>query len=347
MTSLPIRPIVQNQAEAKEDVPDLSYISQPIGDLFGSLPTDPSSYTQYQLDAEQIQFYKENGYLINIKVLSEEQCDRILEDYKKFLLWDQNDITTQAGSMNDAHRISHPGMHLFHEFHSNQTNDPDNVLSHMLGHWRITPLFHDLVFHPAITVPSSQLLASANSDGRSMVPVQFWHDQLFAKPPHHGANVAWHQDYSYWTRTIPMNHMTVHIALDEQTLENGTLHFIPKSHKWTRDNGHPLPVTDFDFKDMESIKTILTAEEKEQFKPVPSLLKKGYASFHHPLMVHGSYPNRTSLPRRAAVVNYFGQGTKSNTDEPLLLNVPVIKKGELITGRFFPLVFDPAWLEAK
>ena len=24
------------------------------------------------------------------------------------------------------------------------------------------------------------------------------------------------QDYSYWTRSVPMQHLTVHIALDEQ-----------------------------------------------------------------------------------------------------------------------------------
>ena len=74
---------------------------------------------------------------------------------------------------------------------------------------------------------------------RDMVPVRFWHDQLFAKPPRFGGCVAWHQDYScarlcfkrmtdcldfrYWTRTRPMNHMTVHVALDDQTVENGSL----------------------------------------------------------------------------------------------------------------------------
>ena len=53
----------------------------------------------------------------------------------------------------------------------------------------------------------------------------------------------------------------------------------------------PLPITDAFFGDMESIKQVLT-EEKEGFKPVPSGLKKGHASFHHPLMVHGSYANK-------------------------------------------------------
>ena len=38
--------------------------------------------------------------------------------------------------------------------------------------------------------------------------------------------------------------------------------------------------------------TILTDEELNQFKPICPKLKKGEASFHHALMVHGSYCNR-------------------------------------------------------
>jgi len=83
----------------------------------------------------------------------------------------------------------------------------------------------------------------------------------------------------------------VHVALDDQTVETGGLHFVPRSHQWHR-NGMPLPITDPKFGDMESIKSVLTQEELEQFKPTPSGLKKGQASFHHPLMVHGSYANR-------------------------------------------------------
>ncbi|XP_013408363.2 uncharacterized protein LOC106172273 [Lingula anatina] len=128
--------------------------------------------------------------------------------------------------------------------------------------------------------------------------------------------------------------------------------------RWTRDGG-PLPVLDFNFKDMEGIKTILSEEEKAAFKPVPSLLKKGHASFHHALSVHGSYGNRSDGPRRAAVLNYFADGVLSNTDDFMiratsgtdtdeniveeLLNEGKIPKGSKMEGQFFPLVYDPAW----
>lgn len=90
--------------------------------------------------------------------------------------------------------------------------------------------------------------------------------------------------------------------------------------------------------------TVLTEEEKKEFKPIPSLLKKGEASFHTAMAVHGSYGNKSASPRRAAVLNYFADGTISNTDEDILKGIK-IPKGEKMDGQFFPLVFDPKWME--
>ena len=87
-----------------------------------------------------------------------------------------------SNGKNDADRLDFPEKKLLHEYHSNQSDDPNNVVTHMLGHWRISPLFHDLIFIPTVTVPTSQLLAAFHSSKESLVPVQFWHDQLFAKP---------------------------------------------------------------------------------------------------------------------------------------------------------------------
>ena len=70
----------------------------------------------------------------------------------------------------------------------------------------------------------------------------------------------------------------------------------------------------------------MTPEELEAFKPEPVLLKKGEASFHHPLAVHGSYGNRSDEQRRAAVLNYFADGVLSASD------------GDLIGGAHVPKV---------
>lgn len=303
-------------------VPDYSTVHKPVGSLFD---VEKCEWNKFKLSQDQIDTFWKDGFLLNVPVLTPQQCDMILEDYRYFLGGEK-----------------HPGMDMLYEYHSNQSGDPDNVLMHALGHWRLTKHFHDLAFLPKVVVGVSQLLEPSGN----MTPVRFWHDQLFAKPPKHGGNVAWHQDYSYWTRTSPMCHLTVHIALDDQTEENGALKYIPGSHRWTRDGGKPLPVTDFNFKDMESIKTILTEEEKANFKPVCGNLKKGEASFHHALAVHGSYGNRSDSPRRAAVLNYFKDGVCSNTDEDLLNGIK-IPKGQKMEGQFFPLVFDPKWADAR
>ncbi|XP_074652703.1 phytanoyl-CoA dioxygenase domain-containing protein 1 homolog [Tubulanus polymorphus] len=301
--------------EFKPGVPDYSSVHEPMGELFQPVQ-NPFEWNKFKLTDAQINQYWKDGFLLNVPVLTTEQ------DYKYFV--DEN--------------YKHPGMEMMYEYHRNQTDDPNNVLMHALGHWRLTKLFHDLCFLPQVIVAASQLI----HPDRKAKRLRLWHDQLFAKPAHHGGVVAWHQDYSYWTRTEPMQHITVHIALDQQTEENGALNYIRGSHHWTRDGGKPLPVTDFNFKDMESIKTILTEEEKAAFKPVCSLLKKGEASFHHPLAVHGSYGNRSDVPRRAAVLNYFADGTKSNSDEELLKG-SIVKKGELMGGQLYPIVYDPAW----
>lgn len=217
----------------------------------------------------------------------------------------------------------HAGRELWYEYHNNESGDPDNVLFHALGAWRIKPGFHDILWNPAFTVPASQLLGGE---------VRFWHDQLFCKPAHHGGVVAWHQDYSYWTRTRPMRHLTCWIGLDDATVDNGCLQYVPGSHRWEL-----LPVTGL-AGDMEAIQTVLSDEQKAQFKPVPVELKAGEASFHHPHLVHGSYGNTTDRPRRAVVLNVFLDGVESASDEPLLSGVPAIPPGHKMSGPFFPLL---------
>ena len=132
-----------------------------------------------------------------------------------------------------------------------------------------------------------------------------------------------------------MAHLSCWIGLDNSTRENGCVHYIPGSHLWNL-----LPVTGL-ADDMDAIHAVLSDEQKAQFKPVAIELKQGEASFHHPLMVHGSFENRTAQPRRAAVINVFADGVVSAANEPLLDGVPPIPAGQKIAGQFFPLLFEP------
>ncbi len=286
---------------------DLAEQHEPVGDLFPQ-PSSPEEWDALRLSDEQVAFYEEHGYLSGVRLLTDEQVDAL------------------RGELDEFFSPDHSGRDLWYEYHTNESGDPNNVLFHALGAWRISPGFHDLLWNAPLLMAASQLLQGA---------VRFWHDQLFYKPPKHGGVVAWHQDYSYWTRTKPMAHLTIWIGLDDSTRENGCVHYVPDSHLWDL-----LPITGL-AGDMGAIREVLNDEQWSDFNnPIPIELKKGEATFHHPLMVHGSFENRTERPRRAVVINLFRDGVCSDTNESLLSGVPVVPKGEKMGGKFFPLLFE-------
>jgi ectoine hydroxylase-related dioxygenase (phytanoyl-CoA dioxygenase family) len=288
---------------------DLSLRHEPVSDLFPQ-PHSAAEWDQYRLTDEQVACYHEQGYLAGVRMLDEAQLEVLRAQLRRLM---------------DPH---HPQHGLFYEFHSNESLDPSRVLFHALGAWRIEPGFHDLLWNPRLTLAASQLLGGA---------VRFWHDQLFCKPAKHGGVVAWHQDYSYWTRTTPLAHLTCWMGLDDSTQENGCLHYLPGSHRWDL-----LPIMGL-AGDMEAIRSSVSDEQWQQFQhPVAVELKAGECSFHHPRMVHGSFANRADRPRRAAVINVVRDGVCSASDEPLLTGVPPIPNGQPLGGQFFPLLIDLA-----
>ena len=287
---------------------DLADYHELVSDLFKQ-PKSREEWDQYRLTDEQVAHFHEYGYLAGIKLLEDDQ------------------IKVLRQQLTEVMDPKHPAHHLFYEFHSNESEDSDSVLFHSLGQWRITSGFHDILWNPAFVMAAHQLLENK--------AVRFWHDQLFYKPAKHGGVVAWHQDYSYWTRTVAMQHLTCWTGLDDATTENGCLHYIPKSHKWGFLDAPSLAG------DMNGLLKSLTEEQKKEFKPVAIELKKGYGTFHHPLLVHGSYENQSEMSRRAFVINVFADGTASNTDEELLVGVPIIPKGHKMQGKFFPLLYNP------
>src|ERR1700749_1397219 len=114
---------------------------------------------KYRLSEEQLNRFQEDGYVAGIQVLDDRQVDILRSE------------------LNGLMKKSHPGNYLFHEYHSNESSDPNSVLFHALGAWRTGPGFHDVLWSPAFLEPASQLLGGS---------VRFWHDQLFCKPAHHG-----------------------------------------------------------------------------------------------------------------------------------------------------------------
>lgn len=280
---------------------DLSRIHRPVSDLF-----DSNHRSATPLSEKLIDDFHRDGYISSIPMFSKDQVAVLCEELDRLT------------------NPEHPVNPLWYEFHRNESEDQQSVLFHALGAWRISQAFHDALWNPHFLGPARQILGG---------DIRFWHDQVFSKPPRCGGPVAWHQDYSYWTRTGPMNHLTCWIALDDADRENGCLHYIPGSHRWSL-----LPMPSI-AGSLDAIAAELSLEQREQLnQPVAVEISAGQACFHHPLTLHGSEGNLSSRPRRAMVINVMLDGTKSLSDEPLLAGVDPIPSGQPVAGQFFPLL---------
>ncbi len=156
---------------------DLSYFHASIGAIFPHRVIDAENASS----AKQVEFFDENGFISGIPVLNGEQLAHMRTHLAALMGPDQ--------AQNE----------LFYEYHHNESRDSSTTLFHALGARRVSEAFHDLLFHQQIIAATEQLLGGA---------VRFWHDQIFVKPARDGGVVAWHQDYSYWTRTVPVAHLT-------------------------------------------------------------------------------------------------------------------------------------------
>ena len=289
---------------------DYGLDNRPISALFKQ-PACAEEWQTYALSEDQIRHFKDNGFIKDIKILNDEQIERLREDLLKLA------------------DPSNPGNEYFYEYNSNESENPDTVLFHALGAWRVSPVFHDILWAPAYRMAAYQLI------GKNY---RLFLDQLFSKPARHGSVVAWHQDYSYWTWTTPMHHLTTWIGLDDATTENGCMYYVPKSHRWGLLKKTGLAG------DMDSVRKVLTDDQIADFdKKLPVEMKKGHASFHHPLLMHGSYENNSDRSRRATLINVFADGVISNRDHenaPGADNYPQVPKGEVMGGTYYPLLLE-------
>ena len=289
---------------------DLGLNSELLTSLFNA-PQAPEEWLQFALNEEQVIQFKELGYLHGIKVLNSEQIKALSEELHEMVDPD------------------HEGNEFFYEYHSNESEDPETAIFHALGAWRVRPTFHDVLWNPAFTMAAYQLL------GKNF---RLFHDQLFSKPAKHGGVVAWHQDFSYWTWTEPMSHLTCGIGLEDVDKENGCMYYIPNSHRWGLLEKESLTG------DMDAIREKLTESQVADFdKKIPVEMKAGEASFHHPLLMHGSYENNSERGRRATIINVFSDGVVSNREDdgsnaPGADNYPRITKGEKMGGTYYPLL---------
>ena len=129
-----------------------------------------------------------------------------------------------------------------------------------------------------------------------------------AKRPFDGQQVLWHQDGSYWPLE-PMEVVTLWLALDDSTPENGCMRVIPGSQNMTLQEVKPR--TDVD----NVLSSGMDESKVDDSKAIDVVLRAGDVSIHSASIVHGSNANTSPRWRRGLTIRYIPTSTRIITDK--------------------------------
>ncbi|MDA1137321.1 MAG: phytanoyl-CoA dioxygenase family protein [Planctomycetota bacterium] len=233
----------------------------------------------FKLTQEQIDHFKDRGYLALNKVTTDEDVAFIREIYDRLFRerigWDEGNCFDLAGADEEGKEIALP---------------------QILGPARYAPELNDTGLLKNVTAVAKQLLGEEATCG-------FAH--AIFKPPRIGAETPWHQDAAYWGSTHWNNSISIWVPLQDVNKENGCMEFVPSSHKYDVLTHQCIN------KDPRIHGLELVEEERYNIvDPVSCPLPAGGATIHGGYMLHHTEPNRSDVPRRAIILSASTPGTE-------------------------------------
>src|SRR6201994_2441270 len=206
----------------------------------------------YQVNQEQINFYNDNGFVVIDDFLSPEE----LAHWRKAV---DNAVRNRAGQKMPGKDIKvgeSDGINEDAAYYG-------KVFDQLLNLWQTDEELKKLMVDERIGKMAAQL---AGVDG-----IRIWHDQALIKRP--WANpTSWHLDTPFWSFS-DRRAISIWIALDDATLENGCLFFIPGSHLETTFENKGIG------KNMDGIFEVYPQFLKTRSVAAP--MKAGSCSFHN------------------------------------------------------------------
>jgi phytanoyl-CoA hydroxylase len=138
--------------------------------------------------------------------------------------------------------------------------------------------------------------------------IRIWHDQALFKQPY-GNPTGWHLDNPYWSFSSKQS-ISIWVALDDATLANGCMWYLPGTHKTARYDNHGIGAN------LAGLFKIYP--EWLEIDSVAAPAKAGTAVFHNGLCAHGAGANMTNKPRRAMTCAYMPDGSTFNGTKNIL-----------------------------
>jgi phytanoyl-CoA hydroxylase len=246
---------------------------------------------------QQWQQYEMMGYLNLGKVVSDDELRTLQQriddimlgkadiDYDKTLM----QLDSETGAYGDAGKQSkgHKGATLNYRKIEQLEFDP------LFLRYMQKPIFEDIC-------------RRTYGDG---VPVSCFRAMFMNKPAGKGTELPWHQDR--WRKLDRDPQITLWLALDPATPENGAVRVIPGSHNVLLNPAHPSGF-------LSEEQASLIDERKARLLT----LEAGECVLLHNWLLHASGVNRSSIARRAFSVCYMDGRTLTDKSEPT--NFPVI-----------------------
>lgn len=259
----------------------------------------------YHVSDEDVDFFRENGYVRFDEVLTDAEIQVLREGLEKARAERRGFARDLAADDNVSERRR------------------EKILQ-MLSLWEMYPEFEAYVRGGRIAGMAARLTGSEE--------IYLYHDQALIKEPGPSAASPWHQDQPYWPSKEP-GMISCWMALDDVTVERGCMHFIPGSHTWGE-----FPPIEF-AGDGPELRDYLSDEQRAMWNPVPVELEAGDCTFHHGLTFHYTNPNTTDHVRRALVAIFIPEHVTYAGDEKMdnpFSDSITSAKGEPLRGSRFP-----------
>jgi phytanoyl-CoA hydroxylase len=260
---------------------------------------------KHQLTGDQIAYYQTNGFVVIDEFLTPAELDH----WRKAVML--------AVDQRQGRKI--PGKDILIGENDGINEDGDyfgKVFDQLLNLWQTSSEVKEMMFDTRIGEMAATLSGSAG--------IRIWHDQALFKRP--WANpTAWHLDTPFWS-FYDRKAISIWVALDDATLQNGCLYFIPGSHKTTKFDKISIG------RNMDGIFDIYP--EFSKTAPVPAPMKAGSCSFHNGLTIHGAGANMTHAWRRAMTCAYMPDGSVFNGEANILPEpyLSQLKPGDLLNN---------------
>ncbi len=234
------------------------------------------------LTPQQVELYQREGWLIIEDFLTSDELQEMRSAVSETVTEMGETRIADGGSINKR---------LFKDV------KPFNrrVFLQRVNLWKINDTVKKYFLNPEL---GEMLCKLADIDG-----IRMWHDQTLQKLAWDNPT-SWHVDDPSWSFHSP-NAISIWIALDDATLQNGCLYYLPGSHKLTdyEKKGHFGPNMGALFDEYPEFREI---------EPIAAEMKAGSAGFHNGLTAHAAGPNMTPYPRRAMTCIYMPDGATYN-----------------------------------